>query len=1069
MISSHFPTDSSAGTHRVRLLAPHLEAYGWRPTVLTVDEHAYEGRIDPALRALVPASLDVERIHALSPRLTRTVGFGDLGLRALPGLRRAAWKRFERDAFDAVFITIYPSYPAVLGPMIKRRFGVPVILDYQDPWVGAWGREVGGGADGAVDSRSRLTRALAERLEPRVLRMADGVTAVSERTFQEAINRTGARPRVTAEIPIGWDPCDIDALERRPGGPRLIPDDGRVNLCYTGTLLPLGIESLRAVLRAARMVIEREPAAAGRLRFYFFGTSNQTQATGERVMAHARELGVDSIVHEHPARLDYFDAPAVLRQASALLLMGSSEPHYTPSKVFPALLVNRPLLALYHERSTVISTLQAAAPSPAARTVTFGATRPVRTFDSGSFTGADVGSIGDAIAATRPDAVVVPGWHSMFYLRAIAACRRANIPVLYRGDSNLLTGPHGLRRLPWSLRTRAALKMFDGYLSVGTRIREYLRHFGAPEPLIFDSPHCVDNAAFAAGADCLGTGRAWQQARQEMGAGPGDFLVLFAGKFVEPKRPCDVIAAAARLGPDVVVAMAGNGPSIDATREAAKRLNVRVTWCGVLNQTAMPRALAAADCVAVPSETESWGLIVNEALATGPPCVVSSGLACASDLVRAGVSGAVYELGDIDGLAASLRQVREAALGGAITAETCRRVVAPFSIERATDGLVAATKRVNARKRTAQTSHAGHPRVLAAFGNMAMVSGVERMSFEVLRTLRERGAAVHCIVNSWESSKVVDLADSVGASWSLGYYWYELRRRARLHQRVLALWDVCRTSLDLLRDVRRFRPTHVFTPEYHAVLRSAVALLAQRGYEVTLDVVGAIDAWEAPGYEGYRERIRQRADAADLAGRVHFLGQREDVPALMAQASVHCMPSRPEQKEGFAVVALEAKRAGLPSVVTHSGALPEMVRHAVDGWVCPDVTAAAIAERLAHFLSDPDRARSAGEQARRLRVVDERGGVRLALARRHSTREREPQSCVSRAPACRGRRGRRRGDSRSRRRVPDCVLERAGTPTPAAQRSFRGTADVSRRAPARDCVCRRRARGPDGAGHERRA
>ena len=694
---------------------------------------------------------------------------------------------------------------------------------------------------------------------------------------------------------------------------------------------------------------------------------------------------------------------------------------------------------------------------------------PDRAFDSGSFTGADVGSIGDAILATRPDAVIVPGWHSLFYLRAIAACRRAQIPVLYRGDSNLLSGPRGLMRLPWSMRTRAALKMFDGYLSVGTRIREYLRHFGAPEPLIFDSPHCVDNAVFATGADGLGQSSARQQVRQEMGAGPDDFLVLFAGKFVARKRPIDVIEAAARLGSDVVVAMAGHGPLMDATREAATRLNVRVTWCGFLNQSAMPRALAAADCVAVPSDSESWGLIVNEALAAGTPCVVSSGVACAADLVRANVSGAVHQAGDVDGLAASLRQVREAARGGVITTETCRRVVAPFSFARATDGVVAAARRLAARRRTRQTANAGHPRVLAAFGNMAMVSGVERMSFEVLRTLRERGAAVHCIVNSWESSKVVDLADSVGASWSLGYYWYELRRRARLQQRVLALWDVCRTSLDLLRDVRRFRPTHVFTPEYHAVLRSApalwlarraglrvvlrlgnapepgrfyrilwrrvidrcvdryvpnskfieqellahgidrgkvrvvyntvpyrgtewgpsrpvpgrivyvgqiippkgldvlldaVALLARRGYEATLDVVGAIDAWEAPGYEGYRERIRLRADATDLAGRVRFLGQREDVPALMAQASVHCMPSRPEQKEGFAVVALEAKRAGLPSVVTRSGALPEMVRHTVDGWVCPDVTAEAIAEGLAHFLSDPDRARSAGEQAR---------------------------------------------------------------------------------------------------------
>src|SRR6267142_4302475 len=307
MISPHFPPDSSAGTHRVRLLAPHLEAYGWRPTVLTVAEQDYEGRIDPELAALVPASLPVVRSRALSPRLTRAIGVGDLGLRALPGLRRTAWQLFEQRPFDAVFITIYPSYPAVLGPMLKRRFGVPFILDYQDPWVGAWGREVGGGADGAVDSRSRLTRALAERLEPRVLRMADGVTAVSERTFQEAINRTGARPRVTAEIPIGWDPCDIDALERRPGGPRLIPDDGRVNICYTGTLLPLGIETLRAVLAAARTVVERQPELRERLRFYFFGTSNQTCSDDYRVMAHARERGVADLVHEEPALLDYLD------------------------------------------------------------------------------------------------------------------------------------------------------------------------------------------------------------------------------------------------------------------------------------------------------------------------------------------------------------------------------------------------------------------------------------------------------------------------------------------------------------------------------------------------------------------------------------------------------------------------------------------------------------------------------------------------------------------------------------------------------------------------------------------
>lgn len=97
-----------------------------------------------------------------------------------------------------------------------------------------------------------------------------------------------------------------------------------------------------------------------------------------------------------------------------------------------------------------------------------------RRFDSESFRGADVGSVADAIAEAQPDVVVVPGWHSAFYLRAIAACRRSGIPVLYRGDSNLVAGPAGIRRPLWALRTRMALRMFDGYLSVGTRSREYL-------------------------------------------------------------------------------------------------------------------------------------------------------------------------------------------------------------------------------------------------------------------------------------------------------------------------------------------------------------------------------------------------------------------------------------------------------------------------------------------------------------------------------------------------------------------------------------------------------------------
>ena len=90
MISPHFPPDSTAGTHRVRLLAPHLGAYGWEPTVLTVDPRDYEGALDPTLAASVPADLRVVRSRALPARLTRPLGVGDLGLRAIEGLWREA-------------------------------------------------------------------------------------------------------------------------------------------------------------------------------------------------------------------------------------------------------------------------------------------------------------------------------------------------------------------------------------------------------------------------------------------------------------------------------------------------------------------------------------------------------------------------------------------------------------------------------------------------------------------------------------------------------------------------------------------------------------------------------------------------------------------------------------------------------------------------------------------------------------------------------------------------------------------------------------------------------------------
>ena len=377
MVSPHFPPDGSAGTHRARLLAPHLADHGWEPTVVTVDPRDYDTRLDPELAAMVPSTLRVIRCRAWPTRWTRRAGIGDLGIRAFRGLLQTCSTLLRDEDFDALFVTIYPAYPALLGSLLKRRFGVPFVLDYQDPWVGAWGQTVGGGPDGQADAKSRLTRWLGERLEPVAVRAADAITAVSAETYEQVRLRNPVLARTCClTLPIGGEQADFERVRQGPArNPYFDPSDGNIHICSVGTLLPLGYETLRAVLRALAEMRDHRPHLYERIRLHFFGTSNETRADAPaRVRLVADELGVGDRVSEVAARIGYLDAIAVQTQATAILMMGSSERHYTASKLYPGLLAARPLVAVCHEASSVCEILRRVARPPSVRLVTYGDT-----------------------------------------------------------------------------------------------------------------------------------------------------------------------------------------------------------------------------------------------------------------------------------------------------------------------------------------------------------------------------------------------------------------------------------------------------------------------------------------------------------------------------------------------------------------------------------------------------------------------------------------------------------------------------------------------------------------------
>src|SRR5205823_5350240 len=130
------------------------------------------------------------------------------------------------------------------------------------------------------------------------------------------------------------------------------------------------------------------------------------------------------------------------------------------------------------------------------------------------------------------------------------------------------------------------------------------------------------------------------------------------------------------------------------------------------------------------------------------------------------------------------------------------------------------------------------------------------------------------------------------------------------------------------------------------LLLDAMGILVTRGYAVSLDIVGDMDGWAPPEHRAYREGLKARVAKLELAGRVRFLGWREDVPNLLAHSGIHCIPSRPTMFEGLPLVNLEAKMAGIPSVAFNIGPFPELIIHRQNGWLCDETSPAALAEGL---------------------------------------------------------------------------------------------------------------------------
>jgi glycosyltransferase involved in cell wall biosynthesis len=265
---------------------------------------------------------------------------------------------------------------------------------------------------------------------------------------------------------------------------------------------------------------------------------------------------------------------------------------------------------------------------------------------------------GAALDRFQPDEVMVFGYACRTNWRAAFWARRHHRPLLLYSDSNSLVTPPAWKRAAKSVVVKTFYRYVDGALYIGENNRAYHARYGIPEERLFPGVYPVERRRLLQAVPDRPVARA--KLRQALGIPDQTFVVLFCGKYIERKRPMDVLIGVnllARKGLPVWALLVGEGEhraAMEAFCREERFTNVILT--GFVNQTDLPSYYAASDVIAVTSSFEAYGLVATEAAVFGLPILVSDRVGCigAQDTAQPGRNAIVFRCGNTEQLAQSV-------------------------------------------------------------------------------------------------------------------------------------------------------------------------------------------------------------------------------------------------------------------------------------------------------------------------------------------------------------------------------------------------------------------------------
>jgi len=347
IIQPHWPPSNLVGVHRVRLIANELHGLDWNATVLAVHEDDYEEELVPETTQLVAPEVEVIKVRARpAPTLFGRRIYGDIALRAWHPLMSRAGELLQTGDFDFVWVSLPPWYLALMGGPLLKKYGVPFGVDYRDPWIYNLAPEEKG------INRAMFTLLAARVLEPLALRKASLITGVSEGYIQGVRDRYPKLLRDTRILTfqMGFARRDHEI----PLPEYAVPfTPGKKTYVYAGAHWAMGAPLFRLFLKG--LALAHRTQDLQECEFLFIGTGNPDLP---RIQDQIEELGIAKIAREIPQRLSYLAVQKILRESDGTLVIGSTDAHYSASKIFQCLVTSPRLMGFFHEDSVGKGVLQ---------------------------------------------------------------------------------------------------------------------------------------------------------------------------------------------------------------------------------------------------------------------------------------------------------------------------------------------------------------------------------------------------------------------------------------------------------------------------------------------------------------------------------------------------------------------------------------------------------------------------------------------------------------------------------------------------------------------------------------